>query len=266
MTTFAKITAFFLSYKFLISELVKRDISEKTSGTMLGFFWLVAQPLCIIAILMTSFSSSLRSNVSSNLNPPSVMIMLYIVWYLFIQTVSFSLPMYRLNKAFLSQIDFPPVIIAIKSVTSSYLINFSLYLFVSAFFLINQSIDLYSFLLCLLFYVLLFPVLFALCNTMSLFSLFVKDIEQAVPIIIFLNIYLLPIFYKEAQAPGFIALLIKLNPMSILIRPFAASLGSSDLFDTIYLSSFWFISFSILVCCFSWYLHDKLSSSIHELI
>ena len=263
MTLFPRLIHFFSSYKLLIIELIKRDISEKTSGTFLGFFWLIAQPMCIIAILMTSFSSSLRSNVSSYLNPSYVTILLYVVWYLFIQAISISLPMYRLNKAFLSQIDFPPIIIPLKSVSSSYLINFCLYFFVSSYFLLNQSITIQSYLSCLVLYIFLFPVLFVLCNILSLFSLFVKDIEQAVPIILFLNIYLLPIFYKESQAPGFISHFISLNPLSIIIRPFSAALSSSTpMFPSVSL----FLLLSSVICGFAWYLHSKLSSTIHELI
>ena len=45
-----------LRFRFLLSELVKRDLVVKYKRSVLGIFWSVLQPLFIMAVMVLIFS------------------------------------------------------------------------------------------------------------------------------------------------------------------------------------------------------------------
>ena len=197
-------------YRFMFSELVKRDFKTKYKGSVLGILWSIISPLMMLLVMDVLFSNFFGAKIDH-----------YII-YLFCGNIMFSyfndatnygmMALYR-NADIFSKINVPKYLFLLSKNVQS-LINFGLTLVV---FFIFCAIDGVPF--TWRFFMLIYPIM---CMTLvnigvglilSAIHMFFKDIAHLWPIFTTLLMYASAIFYDVSTFPETIQKLLYLNPV-----------------------------------------------------
>ena len=204
-------------YKFLFSELVKRDFTKKYKRTILGMAWSILSPLMNLLIMWMVFNNFFGNNVDH-----------YVV-YLFAGQLVFSyftdatnLGMSSLvgNSGIFTKINIPKYLFLFSQNVSS-LINFGLTLLIFFAFVIIDGIP-----FTWKFFLLVYPVgcliVFNLGVGLVLSALFVffRDMQYLWGILTQLIMWMSAIFYTIDGYSQTVQYLFLLNPLYLYIRYF----------------------------------------------
>lgn len=193
----------------LIRLLLRRDIVARTSGTILGGVWLIAQPALQIIGLWFFLHVVLRVRSPTHV-PFTEYFLLGMVAWLFISEVLvrsltimvefgpiyqrsiFPLPLLPLLPVLLSGSVYGAVLVVLGGLFGGWAGAFG-----ASAFLIGLSL-----------------MLIPLCYLVAVFGLFVREARQVVPFVLTLLMYLTPVMYMpELMPPGLRDWLV-LNPLA----------------------------------------------------
>lgn len=204
-------------YKFLLSELVKRDFKKKYKRTVLGMFWSILAPLLNVLVLMLVFTQFFGRNQE------------HFIIYIFSGTLIMSfytectqgcMRSLMANASIFSKINVPKYLFLFSKAFQAF-INFLLVLILFFVFCFFDGISFGFHMLSLIY-----PIFFALiCNLgigMILSALFVffRDIEYLYGVFLTLLNYVSAIFYPVTILPGNLQKIFLLNPVYVYISYF----------------------------------------------
>lgn len=204
-------------YRFLFSELVKRDFAKKYKRTILGMAWSILSPLMNLMVMWMVFSNFFGSNVD------------HYVIYLFAGQLVFSyfsdatnLGMTSLvgNAGIFTKVNVPKYLFLFSQNVSS-LINFGLTLLVFFTFVAIDGIP-FTWKFFLLIYPVACLILFNLGLGLILSALFVffRDMQYLWGILTQLMMWLSAIFYTIDSYSYTVQCAFLLNPLYVYIRYF----------------------------------------------
>ena len=161
-------------YRFLIKQLVTKDIKLKYRRSFLGYFWSILNPLLIMMVLVIVFSNMFRFDIA---NYPAYLIIGQTMFSYMTEATNQSIFSITGNAALLKKVYVPKYVFTLSKVTSS-LVNllFSLGAMFIVFIITRVQFSLYMFLI---------PVVlvevYLFCLGLSLFlaqiSVFFRDIQ-----------------------------------------------------------------------------------------
>lgn len=206
------------NFRFLIKQLVARDIKLKYRRSFLGYLWSILNPLLVMGILVIVFSSMFRFNIE---NYPAYLIIGQTLFSYMNEATNHALTSITGNGSLLKKVYVPKYIFTMSKVTSD-LVNllFSLGAMLIVFIVTRVQFSVYM---------LLIPVvlieLYIFCLGMSMFlaqaSVFFRDIQYIYAAITTAWMYMTPIFYPMEQLPEMLQTVIKwINPMYHYINQF----------------------------------------------
>lgn len=103
-------------FRFLLSELVKRDLIVKYKKSILGILWSVLQPLFIMSVMIIIFSQIFNNTVP---NYPIYILIGKIMWDLFSQTTTYGMDSIVMSANLIKKVYIPKYIFPLsKSVTA----------------------------------------------------------------------------------------------------------------------------------------------------
>ena len=220
-------------YRFLIKQLVSKDIKLKYRRSFLGYLWSILNPLLVMMVLVIVFSNMFRFEIA---NYPAYLIIGQTMFSYMTEATNQSIFSITGNAALLKKVYVPKYVFTLSKVTSS-LVNllFSLGAMLVVFIITRVQFS---------FYMLLIPVvlveLYLFCLGLSMFlaqmSVFFRDIQYIYSVITTAWMYLTPLFYPMEQLPENIQKIIKIfNPMYHYITQFrtlvlAHTMPSADTF------------------------------------
>lgn len=199
----------------LAFEFAQRDFKERYVGTGLGQLWYLLSPVITIFIYTVIFSDfmKMRLDISQSAYAYSI----YLVPGLLAWT-SFSTLVSRLNVSFfdkahlIKKINVPMYTFQLSIVfTELFLLCLSLGLGILFLLIVNHSVG-WVFLWLIPLVVLQVLFAFGLGVILSLFSPFVRDLKEAVPIVLQLWFWMTPIVYMREMIEGKYPLILTLNP------------------------------------------------------
>lgn len=204
-------------YRFLFSELVKRDFTLKYKRTILGMLWSVISPLINLIIMWLVFSEMLGSNIN------------HFVIYMFAGQLVFSyfsdstmLGMTSLldNASIFTKVNVPKYMFLLSKNVSS-LINFGLTLIILFVFVAIEGLPFTGNYLMLIFPI-GFLILFNIGMGLILSALFVffRDMQYLWGIISQLIMWISAIFYSVESFNQINQNLFQLNPVYLFILYF----------------------------------------------
>jgi len=204
------------SYSDMVSSLVKRELRGKYKGSVLGFLWTFINPLCQIIVYTVVFSVILRSSLDQ--------FYLYVItgmipWLFFDMSLRIGSGSIRYQGEMIKKIYFPREVLPISCVTAQF-INM-LFCFIIVFLVLAVSGRGFSVsaLFCLPLIMLMEYVLaLGLTLIISSVTVFFKDMEHIVTVMLMAWIYLTPLLYPLEVIPEKIRWLFKLNPMTAVIE------------------------------------------------
>ena len=247
------------NYRELLKTNIKKEIRGKYKGSWLGVLWTFLNPLLMLAVDSFVFPYILRVNVE---NYTIFMIVALIPWNFFTTAIQMGTGSVVANGNILKKVYFPREIIPI-SVTTSQLVNFLITCIIMFVFIIFSGVG-FS------IHLLLFPLLIAiqyiitlaLTFILSALTVFVRDIDHFVSVILMLGFYGTPIVYQANMLPLKFQWILKFNPMAQLVEAYRAILYYHQMPDWTMLG-IWGID-SIILLILGYLIFKKLEKSFVE--
>lgn len=217
-----------LHYFELVRELTAREIKSRYKQSVLGYAWVILNPLAQMLVMAFVFSHILRF---PTLGVPYT-IFLYIgllPWNLFASTLTSSTNALVGNASLLKKIYFPREIFII-STTLAKIVDFTLAssIFVIAMFLYHIPLTWN-----ILWFVPIFLIqqLFAygLSLILASFNLFYRDIQYILSLLLTIWMYLTPVIYPTEMFPDKYRFIFQLNPMAVIINAYRETILSGGM-------------------------------------
>ena len=213
----------FLHYKFLLSQLINREIQARYKQSFIGYAWVVINPLAQLMVYSFVFSLVFRSP-TNNIPYPIFLFVALLPWTLFSNSILQATQSLVQNDSLLKKAAFPREVIP-YSVVISKLVDFFFSALVFVFFLIFFKTGVAA--TAWIFFPLLFVQLLLTTGVsliLSAANLFYRDIQYLVNLVLMLWMYLTPIVYPLSMVPSQYVWLYKLNPMVGIIEGYRAAI------------------------------------------
>jgi len=204
------LTTALYQYRWLLLELVSRDLVLRYRGSVLGFLWTLLNPLLFLTVYTLVFSVYLRVPIP---HYPVFLIAGLVPWTWFAGAVMMGTTAIVDGRMFVGKAVFTPVVLVLVPPLSHF-INFALSLPVLAAICLFYGAPLGWPILALPALIaiqLLFTV--GVLLAISTLNVFFRDMQNLVQIFVMIAMYLSPIFYPIASVPEAFRPFVLLNPM-----------------------------------------------------
>lgn len=193
-----------------------RDIKVKYKQTVLGFAWVVLQPLILMSIFTLFFGKVLNHNLPAGINYPVFALTGLLFWNLFSSGISNAGASMVLNANIIKKIYFPRIIIPVSAVLVS-VFDFFITLLLFAIMLMYYGITPSVYML----WMFPFALMLSICATtglgllLSALTVKYRDFRYLVPFFVQIMLFLTPVIYADSVVKNeWSRLLMKLNPMT----------------------------------------------------
>lgn len=203
------------NYREFLKTSIKKEFRGKYKKSFLGVLWSFLNPLFQLLIYALVFPFILRNNVE---NYTVFLIVALFPWNFFNLSVIQSAACIVSNGGIIKKVYFPREILPIATATSN-LINFlisSILVFLALFI---SGIGLTKAVFVLPLIILIQYILqLGLSFILSAITVYVRDVEYLINVLMMLAFYLSPIVYSADMIPSKYLPLFKLNPMFHIIK------------------------------------------------
>ncbi|MDP2816407.1 MAG: ABC transporter permease [Rectinemataceae bacterium] len=207
----------FLKYRFLLNELVIREIKLKYKRSVLGILWSVLSPLLMMLILDVVFSRLFRFQIPN-----------FLVYYLtgslifgFMQEAT-SGAIFSVfgNAGLINKVYIPKYVFPIAKTVSAF-VNFGFSLIALVFVtLITGIMPSFALVTAPILFITLFAFVLGLSLIVGTYAVFFRDLIHFHGIFMLMWMYLTPIFYPENIIPDTIKWIVAGNPIYAYIKFF----------------------------------------------
>lgn len=200
------------THKDLFLALVKRDLAEKTSGTVLGAFWLLAQPALQVLAFWFLLDVILQVRFPGNIAFVDYFLIGMIPWICVNEVLNRSIRLYQEFHSIFAKTPFPLEVLPLLIIAIAVLIYTPIYMAV-AFLLHGMQAVLPALAVMLIIALWLLPISYLF----SILGVFIRDFAQAVPFILTMTLYLTPILYMPQMVPEAFQHYLVFNPIADLM-------------------------------------------------
>jgi ABC-2 type transport system permease protein len=197
-------------FKYLLRELVVRDIKVKYKRSILGMLWSILSPLLMMLIMNLVFSTIFKSNID---NFPLYLMIGQVTFNFFSEATNTSMTSVLSNIGLLTKAYIPKYIFPLSKVFTALVnLGFQLIALLAVMYFTHTPITVTMILFPL---VIIYTSFFAfgISLILSALTVFFRDIIYLYGIVLLAWTYLTPIFYPIDIMPTNVSTFIKLNPM-----------------------------------------------------
>lgn len=205
------------NYRELLKTNVKKEIRGRYKNSILGVMWSFLNPLLQLAVYAVIFGALLSGG------DPTYHIYICVAlipWTYFTTTITQAAFTVIGNADIIKKVYFPREILPISVVTSG-AVNFVISTIIILAFLFAAGLGVTK-------YILLYPVilliqyllLIGIAFIVSSITVYFRDLEHIIGVVLMAAFYGTPIVYKLEQLPANLQVLMKLNPMTHLINAY----------------------------------------------
>lgn len=213
-------------HRYLLGQLIKRDVLLRYRGALFGVLWIFLSPLFMLVIFAFVFGQIFQARWPQQTDDMPTWLVLYaglITFNVFADTVSRSAASVRSYPSYVKKIIFPVQILPLVPLGASLIHGvFNLLILVTALaWTRHLSASL------LLFPVLLVPVILlgmGLAWFLAAWGVFIKDMTQIVPLFLQMLLFASPVFYPSSAVPAGLQWLFRLNPLGAVIEATRAAM------------------------------------------
>ena len=235
-------------YREMLINMVRRELRGKYKGSILGFLWTFINPLLQLVVYTIVFSNIMRMGVS---NYEIFLFVALIPWMFFSTSVLSGAGSIIYNQSLVTKIYFPREILPLSVVTSNF-INMIycsvIVLAVVLFYHMNLNLEVWFMLPVIAFieYILVIGIVLIV----SALTVYFRDLEHILGIIIMAWQFLTPVMYPESFVPSQYQAILYLNPMTPIIISFRDVLyyGKMPVVENLVYAFLW--SLIIFICGF----------------
>lgn len=247
-------------HRGLIRAMVRRDLTNRYKGSVMGFAWAIITPAVMIIIFTLIFSGIFKARFGNEGGPLSFAVYLFcglLPWMAFSEGVQRATTTLTENVNLIKRVVFPVEALPVNTALSGLMQQLiGTIVLLAAALLLQGTLHPTA----LLMPVLLVPQLLATIGLgwlMASLGVFVRDIPQFNQLLFSTWMYLTPIFYPENQIPSNFQWLVNLNPMAPLIRSYRRILLEGRMPDWRGLSFTFIFALGCFVLGYWWFERTK---------
>ena len=206
----------------MILQMAKREIQARYRGSVLGMVWSFAHPLIMLGVYTFIFSGVFKARwgeaQSSKMEFAIILFCGLIVYNLFAECTNRSASLIVGNPIYVKKVVFPLEILPWVSMASAL---FHAAISMVALLLFYAALNFYLPWTVVFFPAVLVPLILftmGICWFLSSLGVFIRDVHQIVGIITTIMLFLCPIFYPLSAVPDEFRVLMRLNPLSIVVE------------------------------------------------
>lgn len=247
-------------HRELLGQLIRRDVSIKYKGTLLGIIWAFINPLLMLAVYTAVFKFIFKARWPETDNSTSEFALMLFIGLLIhgvaADVISRAVTIISANKNYVKKVVFPLPILSWSLVISA-LIQFFFGLLI--LLAVNTVWGKPIYLTWLLLPIAIIPYLLFLLAaawTLSALGVYFKDINQITPSLVTVLLFTSTVFFPFSHVPEIIRPLLSFNPLTLIIESSRDVLFYGRPPDFIKLSVYFSISF--VACIGSFNLFKRL--------
>ena len=218
-------------HRYLLGQLIKRDVLLRYRGAYFGVLWVFLNPLIMLAIFSFVFGQIFKARWPTQDSGIPFALNLYcglIAFKLFAETVTRAPTAVRGYPSYVKKIIFPVEILPVVPLGAALIHGgFNLLILIVALAWTGHlSASL------LLFPVIVLPLMLAalgLAWFIAAWGVFIKDMTQIVPVFVQMLMFVSPIFYPAQAIPETLRPVFVHNPLGAVIEALRALLASQPL-------------------------------------
>lgn len=215
-----------MGYRAVLRQLISQHLILRYRRTTLGYLWTLINPLIMMSIMAVVFATLFKADLKT------FTVFLFagmIPWNFFNSVVTQSGTSFINNEGLIKKIYLPksifPLSIALSLMIDSALSFLALFAII---LMIGGSLSWAVFFIPIA-YLLLFFFALGIGLLMSVATVFFRDLQHVILIVMQALFFLTPVLYKPDSLVGKVAWLVELNPMVPFIELFRAPLFQASL-------------------------------------
>ncbi len=247
------------NYRELLKTNVKKEIRGKYKNSFLGVLWSFLNPLLQILVYALIFQLILKNPKE---NYAIFLCCGLIPWTFFSSTLSRAAFTMVENGNILKKVYFPREILPISIVTSE-AVNFLISTVIIIAFVVFGGLGLSP-------YILLYPLvllvqyilLIGLSLIISSISVYIRDLQHLIGVVMQLLFYATPIVYAAESIPENFSWILYCNPMTYIINAYRDIFYNQTMIDFVPLMIL--LAISIVICIIGYMMFNKLQKGFAE--
>jgi lipopolysaccharide transport system permease protein len=221
LSLFKEIKAIY-KWRELLWQMVGREVKARYKQSILGYFWVILNPLSQMLVMSFAFSIILRipTNAAGNIPYSIFLFVALLPWNLFTSSLSSAASSLVGSGPLITKIYFPRTILVISTIIAK-IIDFLFALSILVIYMIAYHMPIT---LNILWVIPIFFIQQIFTLGLSLFfaaaNLLYRDIQYLLNMILLLWMYLTPVIYPADMVPKKFLLIFQLNPMAVIINAY----------------------------------------------
>lgn len=206
-------------YREMLKNNVRKELRARYKGSVLGFFWTFLNPLLQLIVYSIVFSTIMKITIP-NYSYTLFLFVGLVPWTFLSASVQQSTTIITANSNLIKKVYFPRIILPLTT-TMTNLVNMLL-TFVIVFIALIFFKSRFSVWYVYLPVIIIIETIFTLAVTLFLSSMTVyfRDLEHIVGIVLMAWLYLTPVIYPAEYIPSSIIKIFKMNPMFLIIESY----------------------------------------------
>ena len=207
-------------HRYLLGQLIKRDVLLRYRGAMFGVLWIFLSPLLMLAIFAFIFGQVFQARWPQQHTGLPFWLLLFsglITFNIFAETVSRAPAAVRGYPSFVKKIVFPVHILPVVPLGAALVHGAFNFLILLAALAWAGGLHAQT----LLFPLLLLPVLLlalGLSWFVAAWGVFIKDMTQIIPMFVQMLMFMSPVFYPMSAVPEKLRPVYQFNPLGVVIE------------------------------------------------
>ena len=207
----------FWRYKWLLYELVLRDLKIKYRSSVLGYLWSLLNPLMMMTVLTIVFSTLFRFDIP---NYPVYLLSGQLIYSFFSEATNMSMSSIINSASLIKKVYIPKYIFPVSRVLSSF-VTLLLSLLAMVIVMVVTHVKFTWVILFFpipLIYILVFSIGMGLL--LSVLAVYFRDVIHLYSVLLSAWMYLTPIMYPINMVPDYVKRFIFWNPMYYFVEIF----------------------------------------------
>lgn len=209
-------------WRELLWQITAREVKARYKQSVLGYFWVILNPLAQMLVMSFAFSLILRipTNAAPNIPYSIFLFVALLPWTLFTNSLSSAAGSLVASSNLITKIYFPRTILVVSTITAK-IIDFFFAISVLVVYMIIYQIPVTWNILWVI-PIFLIQQIFTL--GLSLFfaaaNLLYRDIQYLLSMILLLWMYATPVIYPADIVPDRFRIFFQVNPMAVIVNAY----------------------------------------------
>ena len=236
-------------YRELLSELTQREIKQRYKQSILGYAWVILNPLFQMLVMSFVFSIVMRMP-DIGVPYPIYLYAGLLPWTLFSNSLTGAVNSLVNNAGLLTKIYFPREIFVLSTLRAK-VVDFLLSAVIFVIFMIYFQVPVSIHILWVI------PIFFiqeiftyALSLLLAAANLFYRDIQYLFNLIILIWMYLTPVIYPIELFPAKYRWIFQINPMAVIINAYRQVILASSMPNLLSLGVALSLSLALLIVAY----------------